>query len=160
MGYGVTVFERETAPGGALTAFIPEYRLPGGVLQRDIERIVALGVEIKTNNELGKDFTLSELKNEGYSAVVLALGLPLSRGLNISGVELDGVLLALPFLREAKLSAGKTVSGKRVIVIGGGNVAVDVARSALRLDAGEVHMACLEARDEMPAFAWEIEAAL
>ena len=160
MGYGVTVFERGTAPGGALRAFIPEYRLPGEVLQKDIERIVALGVEIKTNSELGKDFTLSELKNEGHSAVVLALGLPLSRGLNISGVELDGVLLALPFLREAKLGAGKTVSGKRVIVIGGGNVAVDVARSALRLGAGEVHMACLEARDEMPAFAWEIEAAL
>ncbi len=160
MGYGVTVFERDAAPGGALTAFIPEYRLPGEVLQRDIERIVALGVEIKTNNELGKDFTLSELKNEGYSAVVLALGLPLSRGLNITGVELDGVLLALPFLREAKLGGGETIAGKKMLVIGGGNVAVDVARSALRLGAGEVHMACLEARDEMPAFAWEIEAAL
>jgi len=160
MGYGVTAFEREAAPGGALRAFIPEYRLPGEVLQRDIERIVALGVEIKTNNELGKDFTLSELKKGGYSAVVLALGLPLSRGLNIAGVELDGVLLALPFLREAKLGGGKTISGKRVIVIGGGNVAVDVARSAVRLGAGEVHMTCLEARHEMPAFAWEIETAL
>ncbi len=160
MGYGVTVFEQEAAPGGALRAFIPEYRLPGEVLQRDIERIMALGVEIKTNSELGKDFTLSELKNRGYSSVVLALGLPQSRGLNIAGIELDGVLLALPFLREAKLSGGETLSGKRVIVIGGGNVAVDVARSALRSGAGEVHMACLEARDEMPAFAWEIEAAL
>jgi len=159
-GYGVTIFEREAAPGGALGAFIPQYRLPREVLQRDIERIVALGVEIKTNSELGKDFTLTELKDGGYSAVVLALGLPLSRGLNISGVELDDVLLALPFLSDAKLGVGKSLSGRRVLVIGGGNVAVDVARSALRLGAGEVHMACLEARHEMPAFSWEIEAAL
>jgi len=160
MGHKVTVFEHENAPGGALRSGIPKYRLPREVLQRDLEAIIALGVEIKTNTELGKDLTIGGLKNQGYRAILISTGLPLSRGLRVPGIELDGVLLALPFLREVNLDRQKIQVGKRVIVIGGGNVAIDVARSALRLGAGRVHMVCLEAREEMPSFPWEIEAAL
>lgn len=160
MGHMVTIFERENAPGGALRSGIPRYRLPREMLQRDLEAIIALGVEMKTNTELGKDLTIGGLKNQGYRAVLFSTGLPLSRWLRIPGTEMDGVLLALPFLREVNLSEQKIQVGKRVIVIGGGNVAIDVARSALRLGAEVVQMGCLEARDEMPSFPWEIEAAL
>lgn len=160
MGYGVTIFERENAAGGALSSAIPKYRLPREVLQRDLEQIITFGVEIKTDIEVGKDLTIGDLKNQGYQAILISTGLPLSRGLRIPGIELDGVLLALPFLREVNLDEQKIQPGKVIIVIGGGNVAIDVARSALRLGVREVHMVCLESREEMPGFPWEIEAAL
>ena len=159
-GYQVAVFEREAAPGGILQTAIPLYRLPRDVIQRDIENIKALGVEIRTNMELGKDFTLDDLEGQGYEAVLLSLGLPLSRGLPIPGMELDGVLLALPFLRDVNLNGFKFEPGKVVIVVGGGNVAIDVARCAIRSGAEKVRLVCLEARDEMPSSPWEIEEAL
>lgn len=160
MGYRVTIFEREDAAGGALRSAIPKYRLPREVLQRDIERIMAFNVNIETNSELGRNLTISGLKNQDYRAILVSTGLPLSRGLRIPGIELGGILLALPFLREVNLNRQKIQSGVKVIVIGGGNVAIDVARAALRLGAGVVHLVCLEAREEMPSFPWEIEAAL
>ena len=159
-GYQVTVFEREAAPGGILQTAIPLYRLPRDVIQRDIENIKALGVEMRTNMELGKDFTLDDLEGQGYEAVLLGLGLPISRGLPISGMELDGVVLALPFLRDVNLNGFRFAPGKVVIVVGGGNVAIDVARCAIRSGAERVRLACLEARHEMPASSWEIEEAL
>ncbi len=159
-GYEVTVFEREAEPGGILQTAIPWYRLPRDVIQRDIEKIEALGVEIRTNTELGKDFTLDDLEGQGYEAILLSLGLPLSRGLPIPGMDLDGVLLALPFLRDVKLNRFRFEPGKAVIVVGGGNVAIDVARCAIRSGAEKVRLVCLEARHEMPASPWEIEEAL
>lgn len=161
MGYGVTIFEREQGLGGALNAFVPQYRLPRAVIERDIEGILALGVEARTGVALGRDITIPELKRQGYSAILLSLGLPLSRGLRIPGIEHPDVILALPFLREVNEQPGRPLcQGRRVIVIGGGNVAIDVARSALRTGATEVQLVCLESDAEMPAFPWEIEEAV
>ena len=102
MGYRVTVFEREDAVGGAIRLAIPAYRLPISTIQCDIDAIAALGVEFRTGVELGKDLTLDGLKEEGYRAILLSMGLPESRSLPIPGVELEGVLLALPFLTAAR----------------------------------------------------------
>jgi formate dehydrogenase beta subunit len=156
MGYGVTIFEREAMPGGAMAHHVPLYRLPRELVKRDIEAIQALGVNIQTNTALGRDVTLEQLKRQGFRAVVLSLGLPLSRKLRIPGEEGEGVLLALPFLRAVNLEGYRLPPGKRVIVIGGGNVAIDAARSALRAGAKTVLMVCLEAPQEMPASPWEI----
>lgn len=159
LGYGVTVFEKLPEPGGALRAGVPPYRLPKGVLAADIAEIERLGVTIKKGVEIGKDLSLEQLLREGYSSVLISVGLSRSKGLPIPGADLEGVMLALPFLQAVNF--GQPVSvGRRVIVVGGGNVAIDVARSALRLGAEEVHLACLESKDEMPAFSWEIEEAL
>ena len=158
--YQVTIFERGAEPGGMLQTAIPLYRLPRDVIQRDIESIKTLGVEIRTSMELGKDFTLDDLERESYEAILLSLGLPLSRGLPLPGVDLNGVLLALPFLRAVNLEGYRFEPEKVVIVVGGGNVAIDAARCAIRAGAGKVRLACLEARHEMPAFPWEIEEAL
>lgn len=160
MGFQVTVFERETIPGGAVSLFIPLYRLPRKVIEEDIRAIQTLGVEIKTGMSLGKDFTLQDLKKQGFQAVLLALGLPVSRTLDIPGVGNENILLALPFLKAANSGNFRFKPGRDVIVIGGGNVAMDVARSALRCGAEKVKVACLEARHEMPAFPWEIEEAV
>ena len=156
MGYAVTVFEREAMPGGAMAYHVPLYRLPREMVRRDVEAVRALGVDIRTNKALGRDMTLEQLKHQGFRAVILSLGLPLSRKLRIPGEEGEGVLLALPFLRAANLEGHRLPPGKRVIVIGGGNVAVDAARTALRAGAKTVLMVCLEAPHEMPASPWEI----
>lgn len=158
-GYSVTVFERHKESGGMLRFGVPRYRLPDDVLATDVEHIQSLGVELKTGVEIGKDLTFNDLKAQGYDAILIAVGLQLSRSIPIPGVDLPQVLLAVPFLYAANTSQ-KVKMGKRVIVIGGGNVAVDVARCAKRMGAEEVHMACLESRYEMPAFSWEIEEAL
>jgi NADPH-dependent glutamate synthase beta subunit-like oxidoreductase/coenzyme F420-reducing hydrogenase delta subunit len=159
-GYKVTIFEREGALGGALQLVIPLYRLPREVLQKDIDAILSLGVEVKTGMELGKDFSLDDLEQQGYKAVLLGLGLPLSRGLRIPGVEARDILLALPFLKAVNRGERPLEPGREVIVVGGGNVAMDVARSARRLGAKKVRLVCLETREEMPAFPWEIEEAM
>jgi NADPH-dependent glutamate synthase beta subunit-like oxidoreductase/coenzyme F420-reducing hydrogenase delta subunit len=155
MGYQVVVFERSETPGGMLGTTIPRYRLPYSVLWEDIEDVISLGVEVKTNFEIGKNCTIEDLFKEGYNAVLLASGLSESRTLNIPGIDSAGIILALPFLRTV-LSSNPPILGKRVVVIGGGNVAIDAARSARRLGAEKVTMVCLESRDQMPAWEWEI----
>lgn len=157
LGYPVTLFEKEEKPGGVLSFGIPEYRLPLDNLLKDVDELTKMGVEIRYEQALGQDISLDQLKTE-YASVVLALGLPLSRSLNIPGIELKGIALALPFLKACRL--GEDIElGEKVVVIGGGNVAFDVARSAVRKGVKEVMLACLESPDEMPAFPWEIEEA-
>jgi len=157
MGYPVTVFEQQKTLGGMLRMGIPEYRLPRKVLDTQIDYIKDLGVEFKTDVTIGKDKTIDQLKKE-YGAVFFATGNQLSRKLDIEGVKSDGVLRGLDFLKEANLKKNVRV-GNRVVVIGGGNVAVDVALTALRLGAKEVEMACLEKGKEIPAYKEEIEQA-
>jgi NADPH-dependent glutamate synthase beta subunit-like oxidoreductase len=158
LGYGVTVYEALPVPGGMFAAGIPSYNLPSEVVEAEVEHITSLGVEIRTNMRVGRDVTLDELWNQGFKAILVAVGAWKSPALRIPGVELEGVHQALELLRDVKLGEKAKLKG-HVIVIGGGNVAVDAARSAIRLGANTVRLTCLEARDEMPAFAWEIDAA-
>ncbi len=159
LGYEVTIFEKFNVLGGMLATAIPPYRLPREVLSEDIEDIVSLGVEVKVGVEIGKDIKFNDLKEKmGYSAVLIAVGLGISKIVNIPGINADGVITALQFLND--IAFGKKIKiGKKVIVIGGGNVAIDVARSALRVGAEDVTMVCLESRKEMPAWEWEINEA-
>jgi formate dehydrogenase beta subunit len=199
LGYRVTVFEAAAVPGGMMHLGIPEYRLPRDVLLAQIREILDLGPEIRLNARLGRDFSLSDLREQGYQAVLLAFGLHRSRDLQIPGNELDGVIKGIDFLLNVNLGYRFSI-GKRVVVIGGGNVAIDVARSALReqqrsmarepqggslpehlaasemdvamkefldvsraalrMGAREVHLVCLESREEMPAFEEEVEEGL
>ncbi len=153
-GFQVTVLERASTAGGMLGITIPRYRLPYSVLKEDIDDILALGVELRTGVEVGKDMTIPQLREQGFDAVVVAVGLSESRGLAVPGIDAGGVLLAMPFLR--RVAAGeRPVLGDRVVVIGGGNVAFDAARSARRLGVGSVTMVSLESFDEMPAWDYE-----
>ncbi|HKM83180.1 MAG TPA: FAD-dependent oxidoreductase [Candidatus Acidoferrum sp.] len=131
LGYQVTVFEAAAVPGGMMHLGIPEYRLPRDVLQAQIREILDLGPQLKLNMRLGKDFTLEDLRRQGYQAVLMAFGLHRSRDLNLPGHELDGVVKGIDFLLNVNLGYRFEV-GKKVVVIGGGNVAIDVARSAMR----------------------------
>jgi len=165
-GYPVTLFEAHEKLGGTMLLGVPGYRLPDEMLQRDIADIVASGFEVKTGTALGRDFTLQGLKEEGYGAVFLGIGCvrpaTLTRstdGTPLKGTNLEGVLLGLDFLRHVKLGQGPKLTGK-VVVIGGGNVAIDVAMTARRQGAESVEVVCLESRDEMPAHEWEIQDAL
>ena len=195
LGYPVTVFDTSAVPGGMLYLGIPEYRLPRDVLQAQVREILDLGPELRLNARLGRDFSLADLREWGFQAVLLAFGLHNSRDLAIPGHDLDGVLKGIDFLLNVNLGYRFSI-GKRVVVIGGGNVAIDVARSALReqqklttesltsvllpdhltpseyevamkelmdvsraalrIGAREVHLVCLESRQEMPAFEDEI----
>ncbi|MGI9860225.1 FAD-dependent oxidoreductase [Moorella naiadis] len=157
-GYQVTIYDSLSRPGGMLRGGIPRYRLPEEVVDRETERILNLGVKFVPNTTIGKDITLKELQKE-YNAVIIAIGLQQSRLLQLEGSELQGILPGVNFLREAALGDSPRV-GERVVVIGGGNVAIDVARTARRLGAREVHLACLESREEMPAHPWEVEEAI
>ena len=159
LGYGVTVYEKEHKAGGALYSGVPSYRLPREVLQREIDDLIEMGVEIRLGVEIGRDVPLEHLHGE-YDAVLISVGLQESRILPIPGNDAEGVLGALPFLRDANWKGEAGVRGQRVLVIGGGNVAVDCARCALRVGATEVRLASLESETEMPAHPWEIEEAL
>ncbi|MGB9630224.1 MAG: FAD-dependent oxidoreductase, partial [Thermodesulfobacteriota bacterium] len=152
MGYGVTVFESYSSPGGILRIGIPEYRLPRSILDQEISEIESLGVEIRTNSQIGKDLSFDDLKT--FQAIFIAVGAHQSRSLGIEGERLEGVMPGLEFLKRVKEKEMISI-GKKVVVIGGGNVAVDVARSAWRLGA-KVQMVCMESREEMPAFTEEI----
>ncbi len=132
-GYQVTIFEKNTYLGGILIYGIPEYRLPKNIISKIIEKILSFGISIETNKELGKDFTINDLLKEGYNAVYLAIGNEKSKMLNISGVHLNGVFGANEFLKD-----NIKCTNKKVIVIGGGNVAMDVARVSKRNLAKEV----------------------
>ena len=158
-GYPVTVFEKLPVVGGMMAVGIPEYRLPRDIFQAEIQIIKDLGVEIKTGMTFGQDFTLDDLKNQGFQSVFLALGLHKSRGLGVPGRICPMSCKGSNFLRSAALGENIRV-GKKTLVIGGGNVAVDVALTALRQGAEEVRLVCLEQREEMPAWEYEIEEAL
>ncbi|MCL0079366.1 FAD-dependent oxidoreductase [Dehalococcoidia bacterium] len=159
-GYGVTVFEKLPIAGGMMAVGIPEYRLPRDVLNIEIENVERAGVEIKFKQALGKDFTIDSLVDEeGYNAVVLAIGAHKSRKLNIEGEDMEGVYHGTDFLRDIALGNLPQVAGKRVAIVGGGDVAIDVARSAWRLGAGEVHIIYRRTLKDMPAHKEEIEAA-
>lgn len=131
LGYPVTIFEAAAVPGGMMHLGIPEYRLPRDVLQAQIREILDLGPELKLNMRLGRDFSLADLRAQGYKAVLMAFGLHRSRELNLPGNDLDGVIKGIDFLLNVNLGYRFEV-GKKVVVIGGGNVAIDVARSAVR----------------------------
>ncbi|MBC7341437.1 MAG: FAD-dependent oxidoreductase [Clostridia bacterium] len=159
----VTVYDALPEPGGMLRAGIPRYRLPQEVVERETRRILSLGIEFIGNTRVGRDVTLEELRRQ-YAAVILATGLQQSRMLAIEGSASQGIVPALEFLRQAalgQLPQGPPVGSRdKVVVIGGGNVAIDAARTARRLGAKEVHMVSLESREEMPAHPWEIEEAV
>lgn len=158
-GYKVTVFERQKSLGGMLKFGIPSFRLEKDVVNAEIDILKELGVEFKTNIEVGKDVTLNDLRNEGFEAFYFAIGAQKGRSLGIEGEEAEGVITGVEFLREINLGEDLKMEGK-VIVIGGGNVAIDVARTATRIDTSDISMYCLESRDEMPALEEEIEEAL
>lgn len=158
-GYAVTVFEALPKAGGMMVAGIPEYRLPRDIIQAEIDAIAALGVEIKTNTRLGKDFTIDDLKEQGYEAILLTVGAYKGRKLGVPGEDkYKGCIDSIEFLEKVNFG-DKTKPGDKVIVIGGGNSAIDAARAALRLGAAEVTIAYRRTRTEMPAFAEEVEAA-
>ncbi|MEM2384805.1 MAG: FAD-dependent oxidoreductase [Candidatus Bathyarchaeia archaeon] len=158
LGYPVTVFERMPEPGGMMRYCIPDYRLEKFVVRNEIDYIQSLGVELETGVEFGKDITIDGLKRGGYKAIFIAIGAQLSAKLNIPGEDLEGVVHAVDFLRS--LALGKQLDvGERVAVIGGGNTAIDAARTAKRLGAKEVMILYRRSRDEMPAHPWEVEMA-
>ena len=158
-GYPVTVFEKENTLGGMMTMGIPTFRLEKDVVMSEIEVLKELGVEFKTGIEVGKDISLNELRVQGYKAFYMAIGAQKSAPIGIPGEKLDGVYGGIDFLRSTL--TGKPVKlGERVAVIGGGNVSVDVARSAIRLGAKEVTLIYRRGRDELKADPDEVEDAL
>jgi len=153
-----TIFEALPEAGGMLRVGIPDHRLPREVLDREIEVITRLGVEVKVNTPLGQDLTVDHLLNNGYSAVYLALGAHKGIDLGIPGERAKGVRQGVDFLREVNLN-GKAPVGEKVAIVGGGNVAIDVSRAAVRLGAEEVTILYRRTRAEMPAWEEEIQAA-
>ncbi len=182
LGYEVTVFEAQSVAGGMLRLGIPEYRLPRELIRLEINAILSLGIEMRMNAAAGRDFTIADLRKQGFAAVFIAIGAHQSRDLRIEGVQLDGVFRAVDFLLNVNLGF-RVELGEKVVVVGGGNVAIDVARtaarqeridvghvtevaealdvarSAVRFGAKEVHLVCLEDWHEMPASLEEIDAA-
>jgi NAD-dependent dihydropyrimidine dehydrogenase PreA subunit len=158
-GYKVTVFEKQKVLGGMLTLGIPSYRLEKDVINAEIDILRELGVEFKTGVEVGKDISLKYLRGEGYKAFYLAIGAQSGRNLGIEGEDVEGVITGVDFLREVNLGNEINLDGE-VVVIGGGNVAIDVARTATRVGATNTSMFCLESRKEMPALDEEIDEAL
>ncbi|MFH1700925.1 MAG: FAD-dependent oxidoreductase [Candidatus Zixiibacteriota bacterium] len=154
-GHAVEIFEKENQPGGMLRHGIPDYRLPQDILDRELKTIEKLGIKIHPNNEFGDTAGIDKLKADGYDAMLIAAGVSASKILNIENSNLNGIYPALDFLKSAKLSHEPKLTGQ-VIVIGGGNVAIDAAMTASRLGANEVTLVCLESREEMPAHKWEI----
>jgi heterodisulfide reductase subunit A-like polyferredoxin len=162
-GYPVTVFEAMPVAGGMLRLGVPEYRLPTDIIEREVQDIVDLGVDLKLNHRIDD---LDALFDQGFKSILIAVGAHEGIRLPIPGANFDGVIINTRFLRDVRLGkyqdAGESDApplGDRVLVLGGGNVAIDCARSAVRLGK-EVHLACLESRSEMPAHDWEIEAAI
>jgi heterodisulfide reductase subunit A-like polyferredoxin len=158
-GFAVTVYEASGNAGGMLLWGIPSYRLPKDILAYEVELIRRRGVRIVLNCRIGYDKTIEELRKEN-AAVFISAGAHVSRKLGVPGEEMSGVDFGVEFLRQAGSANDKPRVGKHVLVIGGGNVAVDVARTALRLGAERVEMVALEKRDEMPAYKEEIGATL
>jgi NADH-quinone oxidoreductase subunit F len=159
-GYPVTVFEALPVAGGMMAVGIPEYRLPRDILDAEVENIRRAGVEIRLNAALGRDFSIDDLlRRDGYKAMVLAIGAHKSRKLGIEGEEMEGVYPGTRFLCDIALGEAPDLTGKRVAVVGGGDVAIDAARSAWRLSAGGVHLVYRRSWADMPAHRAEVEAA-
>jgi heterodisulfide reductase subunit A-like polyferredoxin len=156
-GYTVTIFEAHPEPGGIMCCGIPSYRLPKDVLDRDIKNITALGVEITTNARVD---SIKSLKDQGFDAVFLALGVTGGRRLSVPGEELGGIYDCMEFLMSFKWGGSLDLKDKTVVVIGGGNAAIDPARVALRAGARRVCLQYRRGREEMPAHDWEVEAAI
>lgn len=159
MGYPVTVFEKEKRPGGMLMNGIPSFRLEKDVIEAEIDVLREMGVEFKCSVEVGRDITVQKLRQDGYKAFYVAIGAQDGRKAGIPGEDAKGVLTGLEFLRCVNQDMENTRISGRTVVIGGGNVAVDVARTALRAGASSVSMYCLETRETMPAAGDEIEEA-
>lgn len=158
-GYPVTVFDRNPVPGGMLTLGIPSFRLEKDVLNAEIDILKEMGVEFRCGVEVGKDVTIQQLRGEGYKGFYLAIGAQKSAKLHIPGEELEGVLGGIDFLREVNLG-NKPDIGRRCAVIGGGNVAMDVCRSAVRLGAEETYVFYRRSEAEMPADPEEVREAM
>ena len=158
-GYQVTAFERMPQPGGMMTYGIPAYRLPREPLFAEIDHIRRAGVDIRCGLALGRDFTINSLKADGYQAIVVTLGAHQSRSLGIEGEDKVGVVHGIHMLRDIALGQPPDLSGKRVVVVGGGDTAIDAARSAWRLGAKEVHVVYRREKKDMPAIKEEIMAA-
>ncbi|MFQ5822319.1 MAG: FAD-dependent oxidoreductase, partial [Candidatus Heimdallarchaeota archaeon] len=153
LGYSVTIFEALSEPGGMIRFGVPEYRLPKERLEWDIQNILSNGIELKTNHKIE---SIDSLLQDGFDVVLIATGLHVGKKLPIPGNDLPDVLVSTDFLR--KVAMGDKVKLKeRVLVLGGGNVAIDVARTVIRLGAKDVRLACLESQEDMPAEPWEIE---
>ncbi|MFO7848385.1 MAG: FAD-dependent oxidoreductase, partial [Spirochaetia bacterium] len=159
LGYRPTVFEAEQRPGGMMVQTIPAYRLPRETLAREIRMIENLGVNIVTDTKLGRDFSLNELKEKGYEAVFLGIGAPTNIDLGVPGEDAEGVVQGIDFLKQYNIR-GSVPVGRKIVVIGGGNAAVDAARTAIRLGAEEVTILYRRTQEQMPAYAEEIEQAL
>jgi len=161
MGYQTTVFEAQSVAGGMLGIAVPEFRLPRQVIEEEIQYIENCGVEIRYNSPIDAKHTFNDLLNEGYSAVFIAAGAQASKRIGIPGEDenLEGLYYGLDFLSKVRMGQQVPLNGKTV-VIGGGNVAVDVARTALRSGAQDVQIFCLEPRDEMPAWEKDVEEAI
>ena len=153
-GFRVTLYDKESAPGGLMRWAIPEFRLPQEVLKREISFLGGLGVEFEGNRTLGKDLELGKMEEE-YHAVLLALGAHGKTRLGIPGEEAPSVLPVLEFMKKVQDKKPPRV-GEKVVVVGGGNAAVDAAQTALRLGAKKVHLVSLEKKGEMPAFPWSV----
>lgn len=159
-GYPVTVFEKEKRPGGMLLNGIPSFRLEKDVIEAEIDVLRSMGVEFRCGIEVGRDTTIEKLRREGYKAFYVAIGAQDGRRAGIPGEEAEGVLTGLEFLRSVNQDAADVRLAGRTVVIGGGNVAVDVARTALRAGSEAAAMYCLETRETMPAAADEVAEAL
>lgn len=158
-GYKVTLFEKEKVLGGMLTLGIPSFRLEKNVINAEIDILKELGVEFKTGVEVGRDISLNELRDQGFKAFYIAIGACMGRNLGIEGENVENVITGIDFMRDVNLGKKLKLEGN-VIVIGGGNVAIDVARTATRIGNTQIKMYCLESREQMPALPEEIEEAL
>ncbi|MGB9700993.1 MAG: FAD-dependent oxidoreductase, partial [Thermodesulfobacteriota bacterium] len=157
-GFRVDLFDKEPAPGGLMRWAIPEFRLPQEILDKELSFLQKMGISFKGHKTLGKDLELAELERD-YDAVLLAIGAQETSRLNVPGEEAQGILPVLEFLKKVR-EKEKLILGQRVVVIGGGNAAVDAAQTAWRWGAEKVILVCLENRPEMPAFPWSIEEAM
>jgi NADPH-dependent glutamate synthase beta subunit-like oxidoreductase/ferredoxin len=155
-GYPVTLFERESEPGGMPMQVVPKFRLPKAVVWEDLHELAALGAQFRTGQAWGKDFSLRDLKEQGYQAIMLAIGLQKGRSLPVPGMHATGVHLALPFLRQVAQGQAPPL-GEKVLIVGCGNVAMDAARAVKRLGAPEVLMICMEAPNQLFASPVETE---
>ena len=148
-GYKPVVFEKEAAPGGMMMHGIPNFRLEKDVVKAEIDILKEMGVEFKCGVEVGKDVTIAELRQQGFKGFYVAVGLQSGGKLGVPGEEAEGVMAGIDFLRNVNIGGGQQLSGK-VVVIGGGNIGADVARTAVRCGAESVTLYCLESYDEMP----------
>jgi len=158
-GFKVTIFEMKSKLGGMIRWGIPEYRLPEKIIDKEIQYLIDHGIEVKTNTQLGKDFSLDGLKKDGYEAIFLALGAQKAKKMGIPGEDVQGVLGGINFLEEVKQKGIVPLSG-HVLVVGGGNTAIDAARTALRCKAAKVTIVYRRTREEMPADELEVEDAV